>query len=264
MPVNLLVIGIQLNVFELTYLYVHEYALYIGCALISIGLLIAFLRRRRSGRLLGVLGYVMALLGGYLILWNFRIINIPYRSPDMTAHYEAEAIKENQKNAGRVDFKTFNMSYTPEYVRSWTPIISVLLFTKDEARDPPVAEHTQVNIEYAKYLTGQYINSEVLVLSQDKPVLDIRKETTRSGSCTTSSKLNSYEVIGRNDAGSDILKGTSDLDTAYLTDYMGTRLILQNCHISGKGELTDKEALKMLHNLVQFDIKTANFRDPRT
>lgn len=243
------------NLFEIAYFLIYDFASYIGCTFISIALLVVFVRKQHLSKRLKIILGVLAVSGLYLILWNFRIINLPYRNADKTKQDKVQAIQENKDATRYVDYNTFKPSYTPSYIKSWSPIYSVL--------PPTDADPARVTIEYDRYLTGEYLDSEVTSLFENKPSVDIHQESTRNSSCSTAYILKKYDLIGHNDSGGDILKASDDIETAYLTDYMGTRLVLQSCSLSGGNELTDQYALKMFHNLKPFDIKTANFSDPR-
>ncbi|HET6925182.1 MAG TPA: hypothetical protein VFH39_05120 [Candidatus Saccharimonadales bacterium] len=245
------------TIFEEIYFYLYEYAVWIGAVSLVIGAVLYLILRAKSSphKAFSVVMPLILIIGGaYLILWNFRIINLPYRYPDTSSADAAQAIQENQNNARKITFKTFLPAYTPTYVSSRTRILSVFINGDSQP---------QFTVEYHKYLSGLYINSDVFSLAETAPAGVITKETSRSGSCDSVEPLSDFYAVGKNADGGVIYKASGDGEY-YLTDYQGTRLELHHCALDATDTtLQDADALKMLKSLTAFNVKTADFTDPR-
>lgn len=261
--------GLNLNPFETSYLFVHIYALQVGTLLTLMGVFgLIFTAKKglmRSKWLLVIIPVMV--FGAYLVLWNFRIINIPYRHPERAKYQETYA-KENANQARNMTFNIFQVSYLPDYISSRKRINGVYELTSDGHISTPANDSEsattkilQFNTDYHKKLgPNTHVSSDVISIVQSKPTIDIKQEKSRVGCCSSSYSLSNFTVIGKNKEGADIFKAYALGGYFYLTDYMGTRIVMNHSTSPGVvSPLTDAEAVKTFQNLLPIAVSEIDF-----
>ena len=253
--------------------YDHPLVIGIVCAIIGVVIYAVIQRKFHQPKRIFVVPAILLIVAGlYIILWNFRIIDYPHRNIDDTKAYKLLEENNNRQRAQKITFKVYKFAYIPEYLTSRTQINSVLEVpntstnTSDSSTLGQSSKTLQFDVEYHKYLTGIYINSDAISLSESVPiVMDIKLERTRTGCCSLAGyPFDKFELIGKNTEGGDITKASGSIGITYFTDYSGTRLALTHNHLSeAQSSLSDTEAIRLLQSVVPLDINSVNFTDKR-